>query len=249
MGRRWGICKPDASENRNGSNNIPNEITHVNTVVAENSPLSNVNNRLHGIVDASPISRDDTIIFESRHGLMEIPHLTNPSSKETQIESIPMTSLELYKVCDHTMDSDLSVGQDAQSYRESNSTSVEIETNSCIHARSHHVESVISTQEKRMIWDSKCNTVQQEQNSEGKINLKIYLATRPGNSKLLMSINLKRSQYCLYFLGKSKENCTEEPSMYSEQVNPADAMLHHDSNVLDGQPSLEITESSKNVEC
>ena len=51
------------------------------------------------------------------------------------------------------------------------------------------------------------------------------------------------------FLGKSKENCTEEPSVYSEQVNLVDAMLNHDSNVLDGQPSLKITESSKNVEC
>ena len=51
------------------------------------------------------------------------------------------------------------------------------------------------------------------------------------------------------FLGKSNENCTEDPSMYSEQVNPVDAMLHYDSNVLDGQPSLKITESSKNVEC
>ena len=37
--------------------------------------------------------------------------------------------------------------------------------------------------------------------------------------------------------------------MYSEQVNPVDAMLHIDSNVLDGQPSLKVTESSKNVEC
>ena len=210
MGKRWGICKPDASENRNGSNNIPNEITngneitHGNTVVAENSPLFNVNNRLHGMVNASPSSRDCAIIFEGRHSLMEVPDLTNASSNKTEIESIPMTSLELYKVCDQTMDSNLNVGQDARSYRESNSTSVEIETNSCIHARSDTVESVISTQEKRMSWDSKCNTVQQGTNSEGKINLKIYLATRPIIRNFLMSINLKGSKYCSYFFRKIK---------------------------------------------
>ena len=180
MGKKWGICKPDASENRNGSNDIPNEITHGNeiargnTVVAENGPLSNVNNRLHGIVDASSDLRDDTIIFESRHGLMEVPHLTNFSSKETTIESIQMTSLKLNKECDQTMDSTLNAGQDAQSYRESNSTSVDIVTNSCIHAKSKSVESVISTEENRRCLGGKCNTVQQGKNSEGKMNLKIW---------------------------------------------------------------------------
>merc|ERR1719278_558237 len=26
LGKKWGICKPDSSDNRNGSNDIPNEI-------------------------------------------------------------------------------------------------------------------------------------------------------------------------------------------------------------------------------
>ena len=46
-------------------------------------------------------------------------------------------------------------------------------TNSCIHAKSKSVESVISTEENRRCLGGKCNTVQQGKNSEGKMNLKI----------------------------------------------------------------------------